>query len=72
MKTSNESWKNEPFDPWGNRPRELIFNLMGKHSTEATIRSQGHDKTLNTKWDYKIEINVKKDEKDLDGHLIVI
>ena len=56
------TWKNEPLDPWGT---PIIFQLTS--ATEATIRSQGHDKTLNTKWDYKIEINVKKDEKDLDG-----
>ncbi|MEC7639059.1 MAG: POT family MFS transporter [Verrucomicrobiota bacterium] len=56
------AWKNEPLDPWGT---PIIFQLTS--ATEATIRSQGHDKTLNTKWDYKIEINVKKDEKDLDG-----
>ena len=56
------AWKNEPLDQWGT---PIIFQLTS--ATEATIRSQGHDKTLNTKWDYKIEINVKKDEKDLDG-----
>lgn len=56
------AWKNEPLDPWGT---PIVFQLTS--ATEATIRSQGHDKTLNTKWDYKIEINVKKDEKDLDG-----
>ena len=56
------AWKNEPLDPWGT---PIIFQLTS--ATEATIRSQGHDKTLNTKWDYKIAINVKKDEKDLDG-----
>ena len=56
------TWKNEPLDPWGT---PIIFQLTS--ATEATIRSQGHDNTLNTKWDYKIEINVKKDEKDLDG-----
>ena len=56
------AWKNEPLDPWAT---PIIFQLTS--ATEATIRSQGHDKTLNTKWDYKIEINVKKDEKDLDG-----
>ena len=55
------AWKNEPLDPWGT---PIIFQLTS--ATEATIRSQGHDKTLNTKWDYKIEINVRKDEKDLE------
>ena len=55
-------WKSQPLDPWGKPISYLLTS-----ATEATIKSQGHDKTLNTKWDYKIEINVRKDEKDLEG-----
>ena len=55
-------WKIQPLDPWGKPISYLLTS-----ATEATIKSHGHDKTLNTKWDYKIEINVKKDEEDLEG-----
>ncbi|MAW11108.1 MAG: hypothetical protein CMO54_04575, partial [Verrucomicrobiales bacterium] len=55
-------WGNQPLDPWGN---PINYELTS--STEARIKSKGHDKTFNTKWDHKIEINVKKDIEDLDG-----